>query len=408
MSTFYNTLGQNGVSYIQDNLTTHGGVQYAVFSDGDRHPIIAKRTLPDGDWAYFDLSVVAGNPLASPTVDDVHNNYVVAVDLDGYIHVSGNHHDHPLRYVRSLSPGDITGWEAPGMVGTEENSVTYPQFLHIGTEFLFIYRNGSSGNGAAYINVYNHTSRTWSRRSKPLSGLLADGVNPDESPYTNRLTTVAPDGTWHWFFMWRETSDVASSHDLCHMKSTDNGATFTNITGTALTLPVTPSTSPIIKAGWNYAINQSGACVDSQGRPHAAWWLRESYDNNTPRLVHFWHDGTNWHEDSEHKFASGVVETINLARPLLFPYGDRVFAVYSLDHNDVRTRWWLHDITPSPTARIHRAVILDGRDLGRWEPSHDARALADRGELHMLITPIGPDYAAGWGAVVVVDMSAVS
>ena len=411
-----NTKSVNAAPWVQDNVTTDSGVQYAVWSDDSGHPLVGKRTLPYGEWSTFDLHGVAGNPLSSPTEADGHNTYAIAVDSAGYIHVAGNMHDDALRYVRSTNPRDITTWATAAMVG-DETSVTYPQFVRMPNgELLCFLRPGAAGDGYAIINAYDATTQTWARRSKPLSGLTSDGVTPNESPYINHVA-VSSAGVIHLFFTWRVTSDVATSHDFCHMKSADNGATFTNQAGAGLTLPVTPATSPVILAG-TYPdlafINQQGAAIDSGGRPHAAFWSMGAGSTYYQQLKHVYHDGAAW-QTVNLEARRHYVAPIDMARVSVLSHGDRVLIVYSSDV-DRHRRFRVREITPGATDPIPEFTLIDA-DLGSYEPSFDTRAASERGELHMLITPLqdtsdvgavggteDPAYASKWGAVLSLDL----
>lgn len=409
----WNIKAQNAEPYSQDSVTTHNGVQYAVWVNDARNPIIGQRTLPHGEWATFDLSTVAGNPLAAPTVDDLHNNYVVAVDSTGFIHVSGNHHDSALRYIRSTTAGSITAWTAPGMVGTDENSATYPQFLRRGAELLFVYRNGASGNGDTFINVYNTGAKTWARRSQPFKGTAP--VSPDESAYTNHLA-LDSGGVLHVFYMWRTTNDVSTTHDIKYVKSADGGVTWTNAAGAAVAIPIVPSSGVVdtLETGNIQQINQSGAAADAAGRPHAVWWTVQT---NETKLVHYWYDGAAWHEDTEDTFGLSGIATLDLARPAVISYGGRTFVIFSREFNGHRSVWRCRDITPTVDGigRLPEFTLYQG-DLGSYEPSFDTRALDERGELHMLITPIQPtaagvtgpsldEYEQTWGALLSLDVN---
>jgi hypothetical protein len=146
--------------------------------------MIGKRSMPDGAWESYELASTTGNPMVSPTVDDGHNSLAVALDSDGYFHVSGNMHNFALRYVRSTAPSNITAWTAPAMIGTNEYSVTYPQFITAGDgSLLFLHRTGGAGNGDSYLNRYNVTTMTWARVSKLLSGT---GFDPPSRATTTR------------------------------------------------------------------------------------------------------------------------------------------------------------------------------------------------------------------------------
>lgn len=412
----------NGRSYnanvFTQPLATQGGYQYAVWINDSAHPVVGKRRLPHGPWSTYDLNDVAGNPMGSPTTSDGHCSYSIAVDNDGYIHVSGNMHDSPLRYVRSNNPGDITAWTSRSMVGDslETSQIAYPQFVHVGSEFLFFARPGVSGNGCVTINVYNHTTQTWSRRSKPLSGLASDGASPDESPY---ITTpaVGADGTLHLFFNWRVTSDVATSHDICHMKSADGGTTWTTANGTALTLPVLPTTTSVKIVTGTYPdptiINQNGAAVDSLGHPHIAYWSAGASPNYFQQLVQRYWDGAAWQSATLIDRAY-YADAVTMTRTALIRSGARMLLLYSKETNQHRTLR-LREITPGATAPVNDIPIFSG-DLGAYEPVFDRQA-ADAGTLSLLLTTVGPDggavgtgvapYTAQWGAVGTVNLDAL-
>src|SRR5206468_322385 len=113
-------------------------------------------------------------PLPMTTGWDSHNSLTMAVDDDGYLHLSGNMHCVPLIYFRTAQPYDIGTFErVSSMVGRDEQRCTYPVFLRgPGNALLFTYRTGSSGNGNQIYNVYDHAARTWRRL---LDEPLTDG-----------------------------------------------------------------------------------------------------------------------------------------------------------------------------------------------------------------------------------------
>ena len=122
-------VGWNRTAFVQDNVWTAGRRQYVVWVSPSGLPQVGARELPGGPWETFDLSRIPGNPLATPTAEDVHNVYALGVDAEGFVHVSGNMHASRLRYVRSRWPGTITDWVAVPMVGSDEESVSYPAFV---------------------------------------------------------------------------------------------------------------------------------------------------------------------------------------------------------------------------------------------------------------------------------------
>ncbi len=88
-------------------------------------------------WRVANLAKLRRNPLAAPTADDEHNIYAIAVDSSsGRVHVAGNMHGSPLRYVRT-APGSLDRW-ATGPAPAKGERVTYPAFTSLpdGTPLL--------------------------------------------------------------------------------------------------------------------------------------------------------------------------------------------------------------------------------------------------------------------------------
>ena len=143
---------RNARAYIQDNLWSTGKNQYAVWTGPGDVPYLARRRRGSSKWRTVDLSKVEGNPLAAPTVDDQHNIFSLGVDDRGGVHIAGNMHNDPLRYVTSPD-GDLGRLRAsPAPPGRE--AITYPAFVRLpnGT-LLFWRRRGEAGSGVTVLNV---------------------------------------------------------------------------------------------------------------------------------------------------------------------------------------------------------------------------------------------------------------
>lgn len=406
----------NATAYTQDPIqTTADGTQFAVWIDTDSNPIIGKRRIPSTEWETFDLSTIAGNPFSAPTDDDSHNSYSMAVDGDGYVHVSGNHHLSNLHYVRSSNPLDITAWDTPGMIGdTPEASTAYPQFLVLPSgDLLFTFRDEDAGaNGAYYLNAYDTATQTWTRRAKLFDGTT---VSPTQSPYLNKLA-LSTDGVLHLFFLWRESvlNDPAHSSNISHMQSADEGVTWTTADGTALTLPVTyDDATPVIAAGTvSGELNQSGAAVDSDGHPWGVWWHYDATFNvGYGVYIRRW-DGSAWVSEWATKTGGGTADFTTLPRPQVFAWGDRMFLLYAREPDALGVR--IKEITPGAVNPVvDRLLIRTG--LGRYEPVYDLAAITARDELHVLVTPTkeanaatNPTYAETWGGVLTLDLNSLA
>ena len=218
-------------------LLTDGerGVQYVAYYDADRQMTVASRPLDAADWTR--------QPLPSRVGWDSHNYIALALDADGHLHVSGNMHNDPLVYFRTNEPGDVTTLRSvEAMTGQKEGNVTYPVFLRgPDGELIFRYRDGGSGNGNEYYNVYDLASRSWSRLlDQPLTDGGGDMNAYPEGP------VLGPDGMFHLVWVWRDTPDCATNHDLSYARSRDL-RNWENWRGEPLTLPIRiDSPGPVI------------------------------------------------------------------------------------------------------------------------------------------------------------------
>ena len=78
------------------------------------------------------------------------------VDGEGFLHVSWDHHNHPLRYAKSISPGSLMLTDKMMMTGNNEQNVSYPEFYKLNDQqLLFFFRDGRSGQGNLVINQYD-------------------------------------------------------------------------------------------------------------------------------------------------------------------------------------------------------------------------------------------------------------
>lgn len=227
------------------DLLVHDGRHYAAFYDGQRRLTVASRRAGDDAWelarppgawrggARFAAKYAGAEPYSNILPWDSHNYLTLAVDADGYLHLSGNMHCDPLVYYRGTRPHDIHRLERiDRMTGLEEDRCTYPRFIHGGGELFFRYRQGRSGDGADYYNAYDRGSRTWRRL---LARPLLDGRGRMNAYAT--LPEKGPDGLFHLVWVWRNTPDCATNHHLSYLRSADL-VHWTNVAGEPQALPV--------------------------------------------------------------------------------------------------------------------------------------------------------------------------
>ncbi|MFM7207192.1 MAG: BNR repeat-containing protein, partial [Planctomycetaceae bacterium] len=173
----------------------------------------------------------------------------VAIDRDGFVHLAADMHVSPLVYFRSRHPLDqpfhADSFEPlHRMTGALEDRVTYPTFLHDQDgDLVFMYRHGSSGNGDQILNRYDTATRTWRRL---LDAPLTSGRSDDQTmnAYLHG-PLMGPDGLFHLAWVWRDTPDCDTCHDVCYARSRDL-ARWERSDGTPLTLPITSRTCEVV------------------------------------------------------------------------------------------------------------------------------------------------------------------
>ena len=215
-------------------LLTSGKRQLIAFYDADRRMTVGSRGLEESRWQLVRLPSVVGW--------DSHNYLALAVDHAGQIHLSGNMHCQPLVYFRTDRPYDINSFrQIPAMLGRNEQKCTYPRFLQGKEgELIFTYRDGRSGNGDQYFNVWDPKTMAWGRLIE--SPLFAGGGKMNAyftGPEQDKT------GTFHICWVWRNTPDCATNHDLCYARSKDL-VHWQRSDGRPLTLPITLATAEVV------------------------------------------------------------------------------------------------------------------------------------------------------------------
>jgi hypothetical protein len=214
----------------------------------------------------------------------------MALDSANQIHVSGNMHNVPLVYFRSSSAYDVSGLVAASMLGTNEQSVTYPEFFAgPSNSLIFIYRDGGSGNGNHIFNRF--ASGTWTRL---LGTPLTDGQGARNAYPVGPIQ--GPDGAFHLVWVWRDSPDASTNHDISYLRST-NLTSWVAGNGSAVTLPVTLSTPNVIvdpvPVNMGMINNNTKVGFDAQDRPIVGYHKFESTSGPT-QLYNARYEGGRW------------------------------------------------------------------------------------------------------------------
>ncbi len=221
-------------THVRYALLTHDNHQFIAYYDANKQMTIAQRTLDTKEWIFKKLD--------SYIAWDSHNYITMALDKEGYLHVSGNMHVVPLIYFRASKPYDVTSLKRiSSMVGKNERRVTYPHFLkNKDKELIFTYRDGGSGNGNNFYNIYDTATGKWRRL---LEQPFTDGEGLMNA--YNHGPVEGPDGWFHMSWIWRDTPAAETNHDLSYAKSPDLINWFT-ASGTPLSLPIKLGTPGVI------------------------------------------------------------------------------------------------------------------------------------------------------------------
>ena len=373
----------NAVIFRRNSLVTHKNTQYAAFYDQEQFLVLAKRKLGSNDWTVK-RSQFQGN------ATDAHNTISIGVDGAGYLHVAWDHHNNPLRYSRTVAPGSLELGVKLQMTGLKEDKLSYPEFYSKPDgNMLFLYRYGASGNGDLVINHYDTKTNKW----KQLQSNLIDGQG-ERNAYWQASIDAA--GTIHVSWVWRETWDVASNHDLCYARSKDGGENWEKVNGAAYALPINLESAEL---AWQIPqnselINQTSMSTDSRENPViATYWRPKGTDVPQFQLVHF--DGASWNASqvssrtSPFSLSGGGTKRIPISRPqimlrerggkeqavLVFRDAERENKVSVAFNNDFpKGSWEVRDLTTE--------------GVGSWEPSYDTELWKREGELHLFVQKV--------------------
>ena len=372
----------NVVANIRQSVFTHGRTQFAAFYDADRFMVLARRSLDAGQWETRRTDY-QGN------VADAHNSISLVVDGAGVLHVAWDHHASQLNYARGVAPESIELGPRQAMTGQREGRVTYPQFTRLpGGDVLFLYRDGVSGRGTLVLNRYAVASGAWAT----IQTSLIDGEDA-RNPYWDM--TIDRRGTLHLAWVWRESPDVATNHDLCYARSADQGQTWSRSDGSRVAVPITAGTAEYAVRIPQHSnlMNAPAIAADDQGRPYVTtYW--SAAPGAPPRFHVVHHDGTAWRNiegparSDVFTLSGGGTKAPPISRAAVLVeragQGIRVHLIYR-DSGPAGSGRVIAATLERPGARTWTIRDLTAETVGAWEPAIDPAAWAGLGQVHMLV-----------------------
>jgi hypothetical protein len=374
----------NAVIFRRNSVVSHGRRQYVAFYDAEARVVLAKRSLGTTRWE-LKRTQYKGDAV------DAHRSISIAVDGAGFLHVVWNQHDSPLQYTRGVRPGSLELSAQTPMLGEREARVTYPEFYKLpGGGLLFLYRDGASGGGNLVLNRYDAKAGRWAR----LQDRLIDGEG-ERNAYWQ--ATVDGRGHVHLSWVWRETPDVMTNHDLCYAKSEDGGKTWMKSTGEPYRLPIKAGTAEYVLRipQGSELINQTSMTADGRGRPYVvSYWRPEG--TSVPQYQLVYHDGRLWRSvqvtrrTTPFSLSGRGTRRIPVSRPQVVVRERRgrpeVFVIFRDAERGER-------VSVAACRRLPRADCavsdLSEEPFGMWEPTYDPEVWRTRGELHLFVQRVG-------------------
>lgn len=373
----------NATIFRKNSIVSANGFQFVAYYDSLANVVIAKRKLGTDNWS-LKTTQYKGN------VSDAHNIISIMVDGNGYLHMSWDHHNNKLNYCKSTAPYGIDMGEKQTMIGTHENVISYPEFYRFNNgDLLFVYRDGGSGNGNLVLNNYNCKSGKWSR----VQTNLIDGEGK-----RNAYWQMYIDKNSHILlsWVWRETPDVASNHDMCYAQSDDGGITWGNSKGELYQLPINMGSAEVVYpiSQKSNLMNQTSMTADDEGNAYIATYYKGKEDDCTQfhliyQYKNKWEHTTVTNRTTDFNLGGMGSRSVPISRPQVVIEGNgnrkKIFVFYRDEAFDNKVC-----ISSSSITKMKWEMnIVSPISVGRWEPSYDSELWKTEHKLHLYLQNVG-------------------
>jgi hypothetical protein len=285
----------SGTGYWKNALNTSNPTGSVLFTDTDNSQwlcfgedngassaLISIAHIVNGQVQIFHglglpLFSVAGLPA------DQHNACSIALDKNGYIHLTYDQHNSPLKYYKSTLPRFPMAWSALlSMLGTNETVVTFPLLFTnpVNGELYFTFQKGGGASDDQYFYHYNVGIATW----EAAAGTGAAGALTNYNALNSLPVFLSGLPQWdksgNLWFNWQLGNDTtpffgcgsgaATPHYPCGQYLVEwNGNSFVKFGGGAQSMPITlANLSPVYTVNTgnepNFTILDS-ISIDSNG-----------------------------------------------------------------------------------------------------------------------------------------------
>ncbi len=376
----------NTVVFRKNSLTTFRDTQFIAFYNKDKFVVLGKRKTGSENW-ILKQTTYKGNTA------DAHNSISIVTDGAGFLHIAWDHHNNPLNYCRSIAPGSLDLADKIKMTGLNEQKISYPEFYKLPAgDLLFLYRNGGSGQGNLVINKYSIESGKW----KQVQQNLIDGEDKRNAYWQ---ACVDASGVIHLSWVWRETPDVASNHDMCYAKSTDGGLTWQKSTGEKYRLPINEVTAEYACKIYQNSelINQTSMCTDENGNPYIASYWRDKNDS-VPQYHLIYKRAGEW-RISNLNFRKTVfslsgkgTKRIPISRPQVIAWHNKLALIFRDEERDNKI-----SIAVNKNSKKNKWKVSDliNDNVGSWEPTYDTELWKEKQILNLFVQKVEQADAEG-------------
>jgi hypothetical protein len=240
------------------------------------------------------------------------------------------------------------------------------------------------------MNRYDVKQKKWFR----IHDVLIDGERERNAYWQFYIDN---NGTLHLSWVWRETSDVATNHDLCYARSKDNGITWEKSTGELYNLPITQDKAEYAMKipQTRELINQTSMSADQNGRPYIASYWRDS-SSTVPQYRIVYHDGMDWRLEqvgsrtTSFSLSGGGTKKIPISRPQI---------LVTSKANSIRAMLLFRDVERGSKVSLAinqnlgkgewRYEDLTDYSVNDWEPTYDTEYWKQNGRLCVFVQKVG-------------------
>ena len=380
----YSKTSVNTAIFRQNALTTFRDTQFIAYYDNSGHIILGKRKINPKGFST-EKFILEKTPLKMTRPHDAHNVISIAVDGDGFLHLSYDQHNSPLRYYKSVAPYSLKMQEIKRMLTNpeaKEYDVTYPEFYNFSNgDLLFVCR--SAGNSSA-VNYYDTKEKTWRMVAKNL--------------FENNVMlraywqiTVSEDDVIHLSWLWREISyDPNTNHGIYYAKSADYGKTWQSAEGdTIRPVFLRKQLKPVkaIPVNTNL-INQTSMTADKLGRPYIATYYRGEDSITNYHLIYYdgkeFQDITVGQRKTDFQLSGIGTLSIPISRPRLITDGKKIYFFCRDKEQGSKIGVYYAQLTKKGV-KPFRYENLTEESFEAWEPCLDTELWKSQKKIHLFV-----------------------